>query len=311
MAHESYQHRPVLLNEALDTLAIQSDGIYIDATFGRGGHSQAILERLSPKGRLLAIDQDESAEVCAKELFANEPRFTFTRCRFDEIRKVCEANDCMHRVNGVLFDLGVSSPQLDDPARGFSFMRDGPLDMRMDRRQELDAKTWLEQVEERELASVIKTFGEERFAKRIANAIVKRRKEAPLETTGNLARLIEQTVPKRELHKHPATRTFQAIRMFINDELAVLEKALQEAFDVLSSHGRLVVISFHSLEDRLVKQFMKKLSNLHALPARLPVKRDKAELSFKVVAKKIRATRYECDTNPRARSAILRGGEKL
>lgn len=252
---ETYLHTTVLLDEAVNGLNIRPDGVYIDGTFGRGGHSRLILSHLGPEGRLLAIDRDPQAVQAAQAW--RDSRFSIIHGPFSALAEYMEQRELSGRVDGILLDLGVSSPQLDDPSRGFSFMRDGPLDMRMDTTRGLSAADWLAQASAEDIAWVLKTFGEERFAKRIAQAIVEKNRQAPMTRTHELAELIAAASPFREKHKHPATRSFQAIRIYINSELDELERALDGALGVLAPGGRLSVISFHSLEDRLVKRFIR------------------------------------------------------
>lgn len=304
-------HQTVLLNEAVDALALREDGIYIDGTFGRGGHSEAILARLGPRGRLIGLDKDLAAIEAARQRLAREERFTIRHASFAQIADVVRELALEKQVDGLLLDLGVSSPQLDDAGRGFSFMQDGPLDMRMDQSCGVSAAEWLASVEERELAGVIREYGEERFARRIAHAIVREREARPLTRTGELAALIEAAVPKRDPHKHPATRTFQAIRIFINGELEDLRRCLQDALDVLARGARLVVISFHSLEDRLVKHFMRDQARGERLPKGVPVQHEQLSGRLKLVGKAIRPGEREVAANPRARSAIMRVAEVL
>jgi 16S rRNA (cytosine1402-N4)-methyltransferase len=306
-----FVHRPVLLEEALVALNLKPEGVYVDATFGRGGHSAAILQRLGPQGRLLAIDKDPHAIAVAHERFAAEPRFSIFHGSFAEIGAAVDAAGVRGQVDGLLLDLGVSSPQLDDASRGFSFMRDGPLDMRMDTTRGLSAAQWLAQAGEGEIARVLKELGEERFAKRIARAIVTARIETPIETTGQLAELIKTAIPRWEPDKHPATRSFQAIRIFINHELDDLRECLDQVIDVLAVGGRLAVISFHSLEDRIVKRFMRDEARGDDFPVDLPVTVDQLQPTLKVVGKAVRPSPDEVDENPRARSAVLRVAEKV
>ncbi|MFU8797817.1 MAG: 16S rRNA (cytosine(1402)-N(4))-methyltransferase RsmH, partial [Gammaproteobacteria bacterium] len=240
-------HTPVLLEEVLASLAIQSEGIYIDGTFGRGGHAKAILDKLGPQGRFIGIDKDITAIEAGKKLFPHDPRVTFVQGSFAEIRALAEQQAIMGKVNGILLDLGVSSPQLDIAERGFSFLKDGPLDMRMDVHSGLSAAQWLNTAKEEDIAAVLKEYGEERYARRIAKAICR---ERPIETTGRLASIVSVAHPAWEKRKHPATRVFQAIRIFINNELEDLQRCLDQSVEVLAVDGRLAVISFHSLEDR-------------------------------------------------------------
>jgi 16S rRNA (cytosine1402-N4)-methyltransferase len=306
-----FVHRPVLLEEALVALNLKPDGVYVDATFGRGGHSAAILQRLGPQGRLLAIDKDPHAIAVARERFAGEPRFSIFHGSFAEIGAAVDSAGVRGQVDGLLLDLGVSSPQLDDASRGFSFMRDGPLDMRMDTTRGLSAAQWLAQAGEGEIARVLKELGEEKFAKRIARAIVTARAETPIETTRQLAALVTAAIPRWEPDKNPATRSFQAIRIFINHELDDLRECLDQVVDVLAVNGRLAVISFHSLEDRIVKRFMRDEARGDDFPVDLPVTVDQLQPTLKVVGKAVRPSPEEVDENPRARSAVLRVAEKM
>ncbi len=307
----SHAHRPVLLEEALDGLAVLPDGIYIDGTFGRGGHAAAILGRLGPAGRLYAVDKDPDAVRVAQERFGRDARFQIRRGTFAMLGQLAREEGVAGRVSGILLDLGVSSPQLDDAARGFSFLKDGPLDMRMDPDSGLSAAQWLAQADEAEIARVLQEYGEERFARRIARAIVQTRGERPIVTTQQLAELIAQAVPTRERHKNPATRSFQALRIQVNRELQDLEAALEQALDALAIGGRLCVISFHSLEDRIVKRFMRRESRGEMLPPDLPVTGGPAPGRLRLVGKAIRPGARELEVNPRARSAVLRVAERL
>lgn len=306
------QHIPVLLSEAVDSLVTSPDHLYIDATFGRGSHTQAILNRLSAKGRLIAFDKDPDAISHGKAHFANEKRLKLIHGSFATIETVLtEFNEVGH-VAGVLFDLGVSSPQLDNPDRGFSFARSGKLDMRMDTTQGIPASEWLNQISEEALATVLWEYGEEKFSRRIARAIVTARQASPITTTGALADIIVRAIPKpkKPHEKHPATRSFQAIRIAINQELNELEQALQQALNVLMIDGRLAVISFHSLEDRIVKQFIRQHEKGVELPRGLPVKGSQWDAKLLSVGKPIKPSLQEVNLNPRARSAILRIAEK-
>ncbi len=305
-----YAHQSVLLEESLSALNIHPDGVYIDATFGRGGHSQAILDRLGKTGCLLGFDQDPAAIIYGKQHFADEPRLILEHCNFNQVKRVIEKHELTGKINGILMDLGVSSPQLDDASRGFSFVRSGPLDMRMDTSCGESAMQWLARVELNDLRNVLKWYGEERFAKRIATAIVNARDEQTISTTGELAQIVTDAIPVKEKHKHPATRSFQAIRIFINQELKMLEEGLDGALSVLADGGRLVVISFHSLEDRIVKRFMRDKSTRPKLPAGLPVMDADIEVPFRLVGKPVVAGELELEGNPRARSARLRVLEK-
>ncbi|PCK33566.1 16S rRNA (cytosine(1402)-N(4))-methyltransferase RsmH [Pseudoalteromonas piscicida] len=308
---EEFKHISVLMTETLDALAINPEGIYIDGTFGRGGHSGEILKRLST-GRLQAIDQDPQA-IKAAEKFADDTRFSIARNRFSQIKSVAEQAGILGQVDGILLDIGVSSPQLDDADRGFSFMKDGPLDMRMDPDSGRSAAQWLAEAELEEMVFVIKKYGEEKFATRIARKIIETREHTTITTTAQLAQLIDDAVPVKDKHKHPATRTFQAIRIYINSELEEIQTALQASLEVLKPGGRLVVISFHSLEDRIVKQFIKKQSKGEAIPRGLPLTDEqlKQNLTLKAVGKAIKPSDEEIAQNPRSRSSVLRVAEKL
>lgn len=305
-----YRHRSVLLDSAVDLLVNDPDGVYIDGTFGRGGHSRLILGQLGQGGKVLGIDKDPDAIQVARDLSASDARFQPFHGSFAELGAAAEAQGWM-KVNGVLLDLGVSSPQLDDAARGFSFMRDGPLDMRMDPGQAPSAAQWLAEADEKDIANVIWRYGEEKFSRRIARLVVERRKEAPLETTRQLALLVSEAVPKKEKHKHPATRTFQAIRIFINRELEDLELGLNAAVEKLMPGGRLVVISFHSLEDRLVKRFMRDLARGPRLPKGVPVTAEQEASAFRLIGKANKADTEEVSDNVRARSAVMRVLERI
>jgi len=302
-------HRTVLLDAAVEALSIKPEGVYVDGTFGRGGHSTLILKALDQKGRLIAFDKDLAAIDVAKKLFDQDSRFAIYHESFADLKKIVEQHNLVGRIDGVLLDLGVSSPQLDEADRGFSFMKDGPLDMRMDQARGLSAAEWLAQVEESDLVTVLKEYGEEKFAKRIARAIVEQRDKAPLTTTSELAALVEKATPVRDRHKHPATRTFQAIRIYINRELVDLDEVLASVIDVLAPGGRLVVISFHSLEDRRVKQFMKRESQGPKLPKKLPIAHVETQGRLRLVGKAIKPSDEEVKENPRARSAVMRIAE--
>jgi 16S rRNA (cytosine1402-N4)-methyltransferase len=301
-----YDHQSVLLDEALESLNIRPSGIYVDATFGRGGHSRAILQRLDEKGRLIAFDRDPEAVAYARQRFADEPRLTIEHCNFDQVASVIEQYGLSKKIDGVLMDLGVSSPQLDAAERGFSFLRSGPLDMRMDTTRGETARQWLARVSLADLITVLKKYGEERFARRIATAIVETRAKREITETGDLAEIISDAVPVKEKHKHPATRSFQAIRIVINDELQAVERGLRGAISILAKGGRLSVISFHSLEDRIVKRFMREVSSRPKLPAGLPVMEADIKLPFRIVGKPVVAGESEVRHNPRSRSARLR-----
>ena len=307
------EHLPVMYAEALQQLAIKKDGVYLDCTFGRGGHSQGILGLLGQHGQLLAFDRDADAinSDYALAMLADE-RFTLKYSCFSELENIVNSANLTGKVDGILLDLGVSSPQLDNPERGFSFLRDGPLDMRMDGNAGVSAQQWLASVDEKDLVKVLFEYGEERFARRIARAIVEKRVLSPITTTKQLANLIEDAVSVREKHKHPATRTFQAIRIEINKELDELTTALEQAARVLAPGGRLVVISFHSLEDRIVKRFIRNESGAKYNPGKFPVKEvDIAKGILKKVGKALKAGQQEISQNPRARSAIMRVAERV
>lgn len=303
-------HCSVLLNESLQGLAIKPSGIYIDATFGRGGHSQAILNALNSQGRLIAIDKDLEAVDEAIVRFGQDPRFSIHHAPFTDITKITQQVGIYGQVDGILLDLGVSSPQLDQAHRGFSFMNDGALDMRMDTTQSLDAATFINQADVDELVHVFRVYGEERFAGRIAKAIVAKRLNTPILTTGVLAAIVKEAHPRWEQHKHPATRVFQAIRIHINQELSQLSDCLAQSLEVLAPFARLAVISFHSLEDRIVKQFMRSQEQGRVLPKSIPVKTTDMTRIFKRVGKAIKPCAQEIQENSRARSAVLRIGEK-
>ena len=307
------EHLPVMYAEALQQLAIKKDGIYLDCTFGRGGHSQGILNLLGPTGQLLAFDRDSDAinSDYAQAMLADD-RFKLKHSCFSQLENIVESAGLAGKIDGILLDLGVSSPQLDNPERGFSFLRDGPLDMRMDGSTGVSAEQWLSSVDEKDLVKVLFEYGEEKFARRIARAIVEQRVQAPITTTRQLALLIEDAVSVREKHKHPATRTFQAIRIEINGELEELKVVLEQSARVLMPEGRLVVISFHSLEDRIVKRFIRNESGAKYNPGKLPIKEvDIAKGILKKVSKALKADAQEVRQNPRARSAVMRVAERV
>lgn len=304
-------HVPVLLGPVLEGLAIKQDGNYVDGTFGRGGHSRAILERLSTEGRLIAIDRDPQAIDSAPTDLTNDPRIEFIRSDFAELATCLEKRGIKGQVDGLLFDLGVSSPQLDEAGRGFSFLRDGPLDMRMDPGSGVSAADWLQSVEEATLKQVIYKFGEDRDAPRIARAIVNARDNEKIRTTLQLAEIIASVVPAHVRKKHPATKTFQAIRIFINDELGQIEAVLQQSISVLKSGGRLCVISFHSLEDRIVKRFMRDASRESEQYRGMPDVPVEFRPKMKLIGKAISASSAEIADNVRARSARLRVAERV
>ncbi|YCI28556.1 16S rRNA (cytosine(1402)-N(4))-methyltransferase RsmH [Erwinia sp. PK3-005] len=308
---DNFIHTTVLLDEAVNALNIKQDGIYIDGTFGRGGHSRLILSQLGEQGKLYAIDRDPQAIAAAAAI--NDPRFNIIHGPFSALADYVEARGLTGKISGILLDLGVSSPQLDDAERGFSFMRDGPLDMRMDPTRGLSAAEWLLQAEENDIAFVLKTYGEERFAKRIARAIVERNRLQPMTRTKELAEVIAAATPIKDKFKHPATRSFQAIRIWVNSELEEIELALKGALSALAPGGRLSIISFHSLEDRLVKRFMREQSRGPQVPAGLPM--TEAQLQ-KLGGRQLKALgkmmpgEAEVAENPRARSSVLRIAER-
>ena len=308
---ENFKHTTVLLDEAVNGLNIREDGIYIDGTFGRGGHSRLILSQLGENGQLLAIDRDPQAIAAAAEI--NDPRFSIVHGPFSALADYVDARGLTGKISGVLLDLGVSSPQLDDAERGFSFMRDGPLDMRMDPTRGHSAAEWLLQAEEADIAFVLKTYGEERFAKRIARAITERNREQPMTRTKELAEVIAAATPVKDKFKHPATRSFQAIRIWINSELEEIDTALKGALSVLAPGGRLSIISFHSLEDRLVKRFMRDQSRGPQVPAGIPMTESQLKAlggrELKTMGKLIPGE-AEVRENPRARSSVLRIAER-
>jgi len=303
-------HRPVLLDQVLDALQVRPDGLYIDGTFGRGGHAAAVLERLDAQGRLLAFDKDPAALEFAAQRFTDEPRLDLRYGSFDKLATIVSELGWQGKVDGILLDLGVSSPQLDDAERGFSFLHAGPLDMRMNPGAGVSASEWLAGASERDIADVLWRYGEERFSRRIARSIVNTRAENPITTTTQLAGLVAAAVPGRQHKKHPATRSFQAIRIFINHELDELEAVLPQAVDALAPGGRLAVISFHSLEDRIVKRFIRDQQRGPQLPPDLPVLPSAYQPRLQAVGKQIRADSDEIDANPRARSAVLRVAER-
>jgi len=306
-----HAHTPVLLAEVIDGLALHADGIYMDCTFGRGGHTRALLQRLGPLGRVVAIDRDGQAVAAGRALVAGDARVSIEHVNFDRVGAVAAAHRLAGRVNGMLFDLGVSSPQLDDGTRGFSFQDDGPLDMRMDQSTGVSAAQWLASADRDEIARVLRDYAEERHARRIARAVIERRADAPIETTRQLADIVAAAKPRAggrrgARGKHPATRTFQAIRIHINGELQALETALDQVPDILAAEGRLAVISFHSLEDRRVKRFMRARSTGPTAPKGMPVVPAGAPPVLRTLGRAIRASADEVRANPRARSAVLR-----
>lgn len=308
---EARGHRPVLLEEAVERLAVRPNGVYVDGTFGRGGHSREILARLGPEGRLIAIDRDPEAVAAARAEWSSERRFVCYRGAFSMLEQFVRQSGVMGQVNGVLLDLGMSSAQLDDPQRGFSFLHDGPLDMRMDPDNGTSVADWLRHADEKDIAEVIREYGEERHARRIARAIVSARTNAAITTTQQLAAVVSAAVPTREHGKHPATRSFQALRIFINRELEELGLCLQQCLTVMTPGGRLVVISFHSLEDRLVKRFMRDNAREPPPDLNAPWLRATTGPSLRVMGKALRPDAAEIAGNPRARSAVLRSAERL
>lgn len=314
---EPFLHVSVLLNESIDGLAIKPDGIYMDGTFGRGGHSRTILSKLGENGRLYSIDRDPQAIAEAQKI--DDPRFTIIHGPFSNIAQYAQEYDLVGKVDGVLFDLGVSSPQLDDAERGFSFMKDGPLDMRMDPTSGMPVSEWLAQAELDDITWVIREFGEDKHARRIAKAIVAFREDdqqEPLTRTTQLAKLISDAAPKSfKEKKHPATRTFQALRIYINSELEEIDTALKGAAEILSPQGRLSVISFHSLEDRMVKRFIRKESQGPQVPHGLPLTEKEIQAlgsaNLKPIGKAIKPSKEEVEVNARSRSSVLRVAEKL
>ncbi|MEE9142708.1 MAG: 16S rRNA (cytosine(1402)-N(4))-methyltransferase RsmH [Gammaproteobacteria bacterium] len=309
-------HRPVLRDEILEALRIRPDGCYLDATYGRGGHSEGIAASLGRDGMLIAVDRDPEAVAHARKLFADDTHIRVVQGNFGMLREIVGRCGCAE-VDGIVMDLGVSSPQLDDPDRGFSFMRSGPLDMRMDPESGISAAAWLANAAEKDISDVLKRYGEERHHRRIARAIVQTRDgrgdqpPTAITTTGQLAGIVTAAVPKHEPGKHPATRTFQAIRIFINDELGALETALDDSVDILAQGGRLCVISFHSLEDRIVKRYFRDRERGDPRWAGLPQMPEEARPVLKRIGKAIRPSQAETEHNPRARSAVLRVAEKL
>lgn len=306
-----HRHLPVLLAETLEALAVRGDGCYVDGTLGRGGHAAEVLARLGPDGRLFALDKDALAVDFGRQRFAGDDRVTIEQGSFAELEAFAVRHGIAGRVDGVLLDLGVSSPQLDDPRRGFSFTRDGPLDMRMDPAHGRSAADWLAEVDEATLARVLKEYGEERFARRIARAIVADRRDRPFRSTAQLAELIARVSPSREPGKHPATRCFQAIRIFINNELDEIKAALPQALRILAAGARLVVISFHSLEDRIVKRFLREAAQGERFPKGLPVPDASRRPKLRLIGRAVRPDEREVASNPRARSAVLRVAEVL
>ena len=311
MTGEKNRHHPVLLEEVMKALDVRAAGFYVDATYGRGGHAGRILERLGEHGSLLAIDKDPAAVAAASREFGKDSRFEIEQGSFASLENTITKRGMATKVNGILLDLGVSSPQLDDPARGFSFRADGPLDMRMDPSAGQSAADWISTAPARDIDHVLKVYGEERFARRIAQAIVTERAAVPITTTRRLQEIIAAAVPTREPGKDPATRSFQAIRIHINRELDDLEQCLPQALRMLAPGGRLVVISFHSLEDRIVKRFMRREARGAQPPRDVPVTADQIKPALRIVGKAVHPDAAEVARNPRALSAVMRVAERL
>ena len=310
MIVDEFSHQTVMLDEAVDALVTRADGCYLDGTFGRGGHSREILRRLNANGCLLGVDRDPQAVATGQRLAAEDSRFNISHGEFSGLASYAQEQG-WNKVDGILLDLGVSSPQLDDAERGFSFLRDGPLDMRMNPTQGESASQWLMRAKEDEIAWVLKEYGEEKFARRMAAAIVKARQVERIERTAQLARIVSEANPRWEVGKNPATRAFQAIRIYINGELDEVTRALEQAAELLAVGGRLVVISFHSLEDRIVKRFMRDQVKGDPLPAKLPIMAKDIPRRFRLVDKATKATDAEVNNNPRSRSAVMRVMEKI
>ncbi len=311
MTRGVYTHQPVMLEEVLEALDPAPDACLLDATFGRGGHARALLARLGPQGRLLALDRDPEAIATARTLAAEDSRVTVAETAFADLARVVDACDLRGRINGILMDLGVSSPQLDDPARGFSFQHDGPLDMRMGEDVVESAADWIARASAEEMARVFRELGEERYARRIARAIATARSEAPISTTGRLADVVAAAHPAWERDRHPATRVFLAIRLHINGELEQATAGLAAAVDVLAPGGRLAVISFHSLEDRIVKRFLRDQERGDPVLRALPLPGDHSGAKLRRIGRARRPSADEVSANPRARSATLRVAERL
>ncbi|MAR01081.1 MAG: 16S rRNA (cytosine(1402)-N(4))-methyltransferase [Oceanospirillaceae bacterium] len=306
----AFAHTTVLLHETVDGCLTDPDGVYVDGTFGRGGHSRLLLSRLSEKGRLIGIDKDPLAIASGQALAAEDPRFSIVQASFADM-KAALAAEGIHQVDGILLDLGVSSPQLDDAERGFSFLKDGPLDMRMNPDAGISAAEWIATTPEQEMVRVFKEYGEERFARRMAGAVVRERAQREITRTADLAELLKAANPAWEKHKHPATRAFQAIRIAVNNELGDLEVVLSDSVDLLKAGGHLAVISFHSLEDRMVKRFIRAQEKGRDLPPGIPVTDDQLGRTMKKIGKAIMPGDDEVKRNPRSRSAVLRIAERL
>lgn len=313
----TFSHIPVLLHECIEGLNIKADGVYIDGTFGRGGHSRQILASLGANGRLIGLDRDLSAIEVGKELEKEDPRFTIVHTPFSRLSEVCQELDLVGKVDGILLDIGVSSPQLDDGSRGFSFDKDGPLDMRMDQSAPKSAQSVIASYDVKQLAYIFKVYGEERFANQVARAIVRRRENEPFTSTKDLANVIAGAIPGKPTPKHKATRCFQALRIEVNSELEELKTALQGAVEVLAPQGRLCVISFHSLEDRIVKTFFKESSQGQKVPSVVPLTSEELDrirlqtATLDLIGGAIKATDAEIEANVRSRSATLRVAQSL
>jgi len=305
-------HAPVLHDEVIASLAIRPDGNYVDGTYGRGGHARSILAGLGERGRLIVMDRDPQAIADARQTFGDDSRVTIIHDDYANLHRQLDALDLLERIDGILLDLGVSSPQLDDASRGFSFQHNGPLDMRMNPESGQSAAAWLRQADEAEIARVLWEYGEERQSRRIARRIVARREQQPIDDTGTLAALIADVLPRPKNKRHPATRSFQAIRIHVNRELEQIEQFLASVLDILKIGGRLLVISFHSLEDRLVKRFFTRHSRRPTLPRGLPLRESEIDsvVRLRLVGKAVRPAEDELEANPRARSAVLRVAER-
>jgi 16S rRNA (cytosine1402-N4)-methyltransferase len=308
---QPFRHRTVLLDEAVDCLIGNNNGQYVDGTFGRGGHSRLILSRLGESGKLMGIDKDPEAIKVAQELMAEDSRFHICHGSFAQIKAFVEERAGGEKVDGILLDLGVSSPQLDDASRGFSFMKDGPLDMRMDTSRGMSAADWLAVADEDEITDVIKRFGEEKFGRRMAKGIIAARAEAPITTTAQLAKIIAGANPVWPKKIHPATKAFQGIRIFINSELDDLERVMEDSLELLKPGGRLVIISFHSLEDRMVKRFIRRHEKGDEVPSWVPLTDEQLNRRLKSFGKARKPGAEEVSGNPRARSAVMRVAERL
>lgn len=313
MSSQGFSHQPVLFQQVLDLMNIKPDGVYVDGTFGRGGHSAAILAKLNEKGRLLVMDKDPQAIAYARQQHADDQRVTIIHDDFSQISACIERMNLQQAVDGVLLDLGVSSPQLDDAQRGFSFQQNGPLDMRMNPETGISASEWIMTAKEKQIADVLWQLGEERFSRRIAKKIIEFRQQKSITDTATLAEIIKGCVPSFKEKKHPATRSFQAIRMYVNHELDHITRLLEDIFEVLKIGGRLLIISFHSLEDRLVKRFFRKHSTAPAIPKGLPVRDTELAVTIRLknIGKAVRASAEEIQRNSRSRSAILRIAERV